>query len=253
MKNNNKNVCLLLTATIRPNLPDGGGVLVDEKIRKKHYIDAVCFYLSQTPYNIVLCENSGNDLSEEIKGLVTTEQFSRAEIITFTETTATTQFGKNYSEIRLMEFAFEHSRLLNKSEYIVKLTGRLQCLNLQQIVKHALKQKYVEELLYINLNLKANYADARIFILSAQTYYTLFKKKVLMAANPSFYSLEVALSELARQHTKQQKVVPFIYPARIYGSSGGRGNIYRTDLFYFAFACTKQIIKFIVNSFRFRN
>lgn len=60
-----KTITILLTGCIHPNTKDAL-VINDADVRKKQYMDAIHWYLVNTPYNIVFCENSGTDISGEI-------------------------------------------------------------------------------------------------------------------------------------------------------------------------------------------
>lgn len=65
MKKNNRDVVLLLTACVSPNSDDSGPVGLDG-VRRAEYVKAVRWYIENTPYKVVLCENSGTDLSDEL-------------------------------------------------------------------------------------------------------------------------------------------------------------------------------------------
>lgn len=63
-----RRVILLLTACVRPNSDhDGWSEYID--LRRSEYLRAVRWYAEHTPYDIVLCENSGTDLSLELSNL----------------------------------------------------------------------------------------------------------------------------------------------------------------------------------------
>lgn len=61
------NICLLLTGCIRPNITNDVLVISDIETRKRQYEEAINWYLKNTPYNIVFCENSGTDISTLIQ------------------------------------------------------------------------------------------------------------------------------------------------------------------------------------------
>ena len=60
----NKTITIFLTGCIHANTKEGLAIS-DATVRKQQYIDAIQWYLNNTPYNIVFCENSGTDISNE--------------------------------------------------------------------------------------------------------------------------------------------------------------------------------------------
>lgn len=61
----NKKITIFLTGCINPNTKEGLAIS-DAAVRKQQYIDAIKWYLANTPYRIVFCENSGTDISGDI-------------------------------------------------------------------------------------------------------------------------------------------------------------------------------------------
>lgn len=123
-----KNIVLLLTATIDP-----GGMtftaLQDAEIRKRQYLDAIAYYLDNTSYKIVFCENTGNDISQEI----TPSQ--RIEYLTFNGNNYDKSIGKSLGEALILQHAIRHSKFISNSDYIIKITGRVKITNLDKITK----------------------------------------------------------------------------------------------------------------------
>lgn len=58
-------ISILLTGCIHPNTKEGLAIS-DANVRKKQYCNAIRWYLTNTPYNIVFCENSGTDISSDV-------------------------------------------------------------------------------------------------------------------------------------------------------------------------------------------
>jgi hypothetical protein len=61
---NEKNT-ILLTGCICPNTAEGL-VVCNTYTRKQQYLDAIHWYFNNTSFNIVFCENSGTDISNEV-------------------------------------------------------------------------------------------------------------------------------------------------------------------------------------------
>lgn len=60
-------VVLLLTGCIRPNIKNDILAITDVETRKNQYLEAIRWYVQNTPYKIVFCENSGYDISSELR------------------------------------------------------------------------------------------------------------------------------------------------------------------------------------------
>lgn len=59
---NQKNVVLLLTGCIKPNVTDVLRFTDPEAIKKQH-VDAINWYLANAPYRLMFVENSGTNIS----------------------------------------------------------------------------------------------------------------------------------------------------------------------------------------------
>ena len=122
-------IVLILTGCIKPNVIDAG-VILDTEIRKKQYIDAIMWYYNNTTYKILFCENSGTDISKHI-GL---ENKQRIEILTYTSDNHNRERSKGYKEMEILEYVYNHSKIISSADILVKITGRLQLLNIKSII-----------------------------------------------------------------------------------------------------------------------
>lgn len=122
-------VVLLLTGCVRPNVADAG-VVIDTDMRKKQYVEAIEWYLSNTPYDVVFCENSGTDLSDCVK----TENNGRVEFLTYNSDTNNRNRSKGYKEMEILEYIDRHSAKIADSDMLVKVTGRLVLLNIKELI-----------------------------------------------------------------------------------------------------------------------
>ena len=62
----NHQVVLLLTGCVQPNIKNDVLAIKDVETRKNQYLEAIDWYIKNTPYKIVFCENSGYDLKSEM-------------------------------------------------------------------------------------------------------------------------------------------------------------------------------------------
>lgn len=128
----NKNLVILLTATINPN-----GMsftqLQDPNIRLDQYIQAINFYLNETSYKIVFVENSGIDISYIFTKAINA---GRVEILSFLGNDYNKSRGKGLGEARIIEYALEHSIFISNCTHIIKITGRLIVPNINRVLTH---------------------------------------------------------------------------------------------------------------------
>lgn len=124
-------IVILLTACVDP----GGMIntlLQDIEVRKQQYLEAIGFYLKETKYNIVFCENTDADFYDEIEAV---EKYDRLEYITFFGNDYDKKRGKAYGEGRIIKYAMENSRFLKDAAYVIKVTGRIKILNINRITE----------------------------------------------------------------------------------------------------------------------
>lgn len=137
---------LLLTGTIDANIYNNiGNRITDVNIRLEQYESAIYRYIKESPFNpIVFVENSGYDFDEN-KFKIYAEEFGKKfefikGKICYDEIT---KKGKSFGDAFLIYEGLIKSKLLSKSEYFYKITGRIFLKNANEIVKT--KDKYRNE------------------------------------------------------------------------------------------------------------
>lgn len=129
---------LLLTACVNPN-----GMaytkLKSPVLREDQYKHALSWYLQNTDYPIIFCENTGVDFSPYFQSYINE---GRLEVLTFHGNDYERSLGKGYGEAIILEYALNNSKMLfslaaeeRKSIRIIKVTGRLVCTNLSKLAK----------------------------------------------------------------------------------------------------------------------
>jgi len=101
---------------------------IDPNERKNTYLKTVLQWLHETNFNIVLVENSGYTFDE----LNNEKEIykNRFEVITFIENNLEeanylkNETSKGASEMFAINYAFQHSKLIHLSNFIIKITGR---------------------------------------------------------------------------------------------------------------------------------
>ena len=153
------NITILLTGCIHPNTKEGL-VISDADIRKKQYVDAIRWYLANTPYDIVFCENSGTDISSNIDNVE-----GRIEFLTYKSEPLKVDYGKGLREMEIIEYAIAHSAILMRSDIIVKGTGRLILKNVVAVASWLSKHN-IKDFCSSWMSIKMVHSDSRFFFCS---------------------------------------------------------------------------------------
>ena len=157
---------LLLTGCINPNGMSYTALSNTEE-RKAQYIEAINYYISYTRYPIVFVENSGTDISLLFTDAI---KSNRMEYLFFSGN-KNKERGKGYGECEILQYALEHSVLINtsKSKRIAKITGRLIIRNINSIIRwHTLFTSQHTTLCTFNSDL--SFPDSRFIIASKEFY-----------------------------------------------------------------------------------
>lgn len=99
-------VILLLTGCIKPNVTDKI-VWSNPEVRKQQYVDAINWYLENTPYKLIFAENSGTDISSNFRMYE-----SRTEFLTYESMPTVPDRSRSYKEMEILEYVYEHSEFL---------------------------------------------------------------------------------------------------------------------------------------------
>jgi hypothetical protein len=110
-------------------------VLRDTAERERQYLDALSFFIRETPLErIIICDNSGYTYPEWTTELATAHH-KQLELLSFTGDKVTMEKqGKGYGEGEIMAYVLSHSRLLTTVESFLKVTGRLKLMNTEEIL-----------------------------------------------------------------------------------------------------------------------
>ena len=214
------NVVLILTGTITPQISTKM-VITDPDTRLNEYLRAVKWYLENTPYKVVFCENSGYANFTNHLGEV---DYDRFEYITFKKEKIIG--GAGYGEWEILRTIKEKSAFVKDATIIMKCTGRLILLN----VKNVMSQ-------FSNLHgscFAGNYA--RDFLSMGTTFFAftpdLFDDILSIHEDILHNWVEKAIIIFVhRQFKKDPKsIVLFNRPLFVSGRSGHYGNTYDTPM-----------------------
>jgi hypothetical protein len=119
---------ILLTTTVHTQ-PKETLHQTDKQQRITTYLKSVKQWLEKTKLPIVVVENSGYNFDAELKA--EKEKYkTRFEVVAFNEASLPEaaylkgNTSKGASEIYAIDYAYHHSKLLEKADFIVKITGR---------------------------------------------------------------------------------------------------------------------------------
>lgn len=223
MKKGDKDLIILLTATITPNTWSKLKV-TDPVVRKQQYKDALDFYIHKTNFKIVFAENSGDPLN----GFPLIQD--RIEYLSFKSEPIEPDRGKAYKELEIIEYAIRNSNFLKEARAIAKITGRLKVLNFTRLSQKFLRlAKKENSLVYAN-SYKARNMDSRCFFFTPD--FWPYQQKV--GQNISvLYNFELSLWDSIQQFNSIDGKIyqPFYEPLRIEGISGFSGTAYRHNIF----------------------
>lgn len=134
-----QDVAMLLTATITPptNCPDLKRNNPNDRLTD--YANALKFYLTiDSLSKIIFVENSDSDLGP-LQDLVDRSATSKkVEFISHTNGNIfPPEFGKGYGEMTMLNYALDHSKLIDENTRVWKGTGRLILSNIDKLIKTA--------------------------------------------------------------------------------------------------------------------
>lgn len=196
-------VVLLLTGCIKPNVDDKIAVS-NWKKRQDMYVEAISWYAVNTNYKIVFVENSGTDVSDLIV------KCKNVDIHTFTSIPDIPDRSRSYKEMQIMEYAFKHSPFLQSDNImVVKITGRLKLLNINQLVNNLLKrsEKYNNRFVSSAKNARKPFSDCRFMYFTKDFWPILHAQKENIWPT---YGMEWVMGDAIREATK--KGIKFVYP-----------------------------------------
>lgn len=125
---------ILMTATLTP--PPSAIARADPELRLRDYCEALSFYLSLPASRfdrIVFADNSDSDLNPLLELAQRDNRDKRVELLSFQANDHDPALGKAYGEFRIIDTALGASTCLNPHDHVWKTTGRLRCLNINEL------------------------------------------------------------------------------------------------------------------------
>ncbi|PTX44077.1 hypothetical protein C8P64_0047 [Christiangramia gaetbulicola] len=231
---------ILLTGTITPNSKTTLSVK-DPKIRLTQYMEALQFYIEKTKSRIVFVENSGTDFN------VFPKITDRIEYLSFKSPPEKIERGKGFKELQIIEYALNNSEFIKNADAIIKITGRLKVLNINQIIIQFLRlRSKSKNLVYADPFAFGN-MDARCFVFTLDFWTFLKDAGVNINVHHNFeLTLWDAISNYIEKDQHKFKAIKV--PLRIQGVSGSFGNEYDHNLFVHYARYIRKITEGFFNS-----
>jgi hypothetical protein len=162
------------------------------------------------------------------------------EYLTTATSDASAQLGKGAAELDLMAYAVEHSRLLQRVDRVLKVTGRYAVLNGEPLARKLLEQETLPGI-QVNLHDRLRHADPRVCLFSREFFsnWLLPRKGAIrdwprrLDDEPIF--LEHVLAQATLEyiaHGGAWDLLPL--PLRLRGTSGTTGLPYEEGLARYA-------------------
>lgn len=214
----------IITGTIRPNGKVGQLILKNEVDRLRQYKEALLFTIrSQAFSKIVFCENSDYGV-ESFAGIQTkaAEAGVKLELLSFRGNEEEVQkHGKGYGEGEILDYVFANSRLLNGESYFVKITGRLEIVNIKDICEHM-----DFNMCYFNIPNRTirYYYDTKLYAMPVAVFNDYFRKAYIQVWDDAGIYLEKVYTKILLK--EKIKVKNFEKYPRVLGRQGSTGLDY---------------------------
>lgn len=199
--------CILLTATIQAQ----DNTFCDRRDTVQRHADyqrAIRFWAGERfAPRLVLVENSGADLSAlQSIFVVAGWKQSNFELLSYTEPPFPRELGKSYGELRILQFAFEHSRIVRDARYILKGTGRYIPTNFFRVWPRIMSAAEIFAMANSNGD---NQSDSRFFAGSKAFFRNYLFATLDQINDGSGYHMEHALYDaMARASFDGHRVLP---------------------------------------------
>ena len=214
---------ILLTSCVNPNgMPFTA--LSDINVRKQQYLDALRFYVNNTPLPIVYVDNSNVDIKEY--NVISNIVDDRLELLSF-DGNHDKEHGKGYGELEIIDYAIKHSNIINsnKNVSIIKITGRLVIVNIMTILNQ-LKYNILpsSNSVICSMNSDFSMADSRLLIAPLNFYKRLIENRMAINDSEGVYLEHVLCSLIKKQNLYAFHT--FFSEPQYQGVSGSTNNTY---------------------------
>lgn len=222
-----KESVLLLTACVNPNGMDFTK-LQDADERLRQYKVALQWYLDNTNIRIVFVENSGSDLTDYYKDYI---DKGRLEVLTFLGNDYDRSLGKGYGEGKIVEYGLKNSEWLNNASHIIKITGRLICKNVNQMISAYNKRNTIYLCAEAELD-DVMRCKSQVFVVTPLFLKDYFLPGVNKLDDSKHYWFEHLLYDVSLVWKRDGYCLRDMWiPIKLEGISGSSGSVISTSSF----------------------
>lgn len=228
-------VVLVLTGCVIPNCNDGL-IISDYNIRYSQYKKSIKWYLENTSFKIIFCENSGVDFSKEFIQY----KANRIECLTYISPDEGQDRSKGYKEMEILEYAYKHSAFIKEGRLFVKITGRLILLNIVPMINYFLYKKK-DSFISAYQNSTRPFSDCKFIFFTSEFWPILLSYKEKIWPYNNFECITYKAINDAKKAG-----MSFIYPPyldRVNGIGGGNGISYNLSHQQYLFQNIKHQIR----------
>lgn len=248
MEINYLDIVLIITGCVSPTAEQKHLVLTNKEERIRQYKDSLNFFICYSPFvKIVFCENSdyrGDDFFSFVDKSV--KLGKQIEIFSFKgDNTSIEKYdNKGLGEDEIMEYVFQHSKLLKETSQFAKVTGRLKILNITNICELVKPDKnyFIKDICRPH---NPDGVDTRFYIANKDFFGKNLKSGYMKIDKNRWW---IALEDLYGELLDERYNCLPRYP-KFQGVSGGNGNDYSkiSSLKYLLFdvLCRLRIFNFV--------
>lgn len=201
---------ILVTACFNPDSACGNLTIKAPKVRENQYKKAVLQLLdAKNVTQVLLCDNSNYQLESMDIQKKAAQLHKSFEYLSFPgDKEKVVKSGKGAGEMEILNYCFEHSRLLKQSEYFFKLTGRLYVKNIDSIL-----EKVHEDINYFNLNFPCweSQVDTRFYGVRKADFEKWFLKDNFVISDDEGRHIENMFYQIIKNREIQYRCMP-LYP-----------------------------------------
>lgn len=221
-----RDVAILLTACVNP-IGMSYTVLQDSHVRKCQYIEALRYYLDNTEVKIVFVDNTKCDLTPYFEKDV---EDGRLELLSFDGNHFEKTKGKGYGESLIIEYGLNNSRFLIDTDLIIKITGRLKCLNIHQVIAKCCNSETVYSWFTLD-DYSCPICESRVFVAPREFYehYFLPDKNDIDDSNHVFFE-HILIKSVHKWTNSKRPFKEIWFPMVLNGVGGSTGEVYSESI-----------------------
>lgn len=205
-----KNTCILLTGTIKPNSSFIELNIPEQRLAE--YKHAISFYLEQLKEDIIFVENSLFPLDKD-PDFIRFNESGRFQLIQI-PALPDVQKGKGYQEFYMLDIAID--LMTSKYSRILKITGRY-------IVENVAELLYCDAPLCMDFHKKMRVGITGFFIVNVDFYQKYFKGIYSKADDSKSYFIEHVLYDAVFEGNLDAQFSLFARNPKYKGISGSSG------------------------------